>query len=66
MFLGSAPVLELNKILQLPSAKKTTQYTNRFKTHDSETIYKVKNSSDTFDSIVVRPAHLSRPSASGT
>ena len=28
LFLGSAPVLDLNKILQLPSAKKTTQYIN--------------------------------------
>ncbi len=28
LFLGSAPVLKFNKILQLPSAKKTTQYTN--------------------------------------
>ncbi len=35
----------------------------RFKTHDGETIYKVKNTTDTFDSIVVRSAP---PSASGT
>jgi hypothetical protein len=35
----------------------------RFKTHEGETIYKVKNPSDTFDNIVVRPAP---PSASGT
>ncbi len=28
LFLGSAPVLQLVKILQLPSVKKTTQYIN--------------------------------------
>jgi len=51
-----------------PRVKSAWTYSGqiRFKTHDSETIYKVKNSSDTFDSIVVRPAHLNRPSASGT
>jgi hypothetical protein len=38
----------------------------RFKAHNSETIYKVKEASDTYDSIVVRPALNIRPSASGT
>jgi outer membrane murein-binding lipoprotein Lpp len=38
----------------------------RFKTHDGDTIYKVKNTADTFDSIVVRPASHTHPSASGT
>jgi hypothetical protein len=38
----------------------------RFKIHDSETIYKVKEATDTYDSIVVRPAHIIRPSAAGT
>jgi hypothetical protein len=35
----------------------------RFKTHDSDVVYKVKNLSDTFDSIVppTRPAHSARP-----
>jgi hypothetical protein len=51
-----------------PRVKSAWTYSGqvRFKSHDSETIYKVKNASDTFNSIVVRPAHLSRPSASGT
>jgi hypothetical protein len=37
----------------------------RFKTHESETIYKVKNPNETFDSIVVHPPLPSRPSNSG-
>jgi hypothetical protein len=51
-----------------PRVKSAWTYSGqiRFKTHDSEAIYKVKNFADTFDSIVVRPAHLNRPSASGT
>jgi outer membrane murein-binding lipoprotein Lpp len=48
-----------------PRVKSAWTYSGqvRFKTHEGETIYKVKNTTDTFDSIVVRPAP---PSASGT
>ena len=51
-----------------PRVKSAWTYSGqvRFKTHDGDTVYKVKNSSDTFDSIVVRPAHPIHPSASGT
>lgn len=37
----------------------------RFKSHDSETIYKVKNPTDTYDSIVVHPPIPARPSTTG-
>jgi hypothetical protein len=51
-----------------PRVKSAWTYSGqvRFKIHDSETIYKVKEATDTYDSIVVRPAHNIRPSASGT
>jgi hypothetical protein len=51
-----------------PRVKSAWTYSGqvRFKAHDGETIYKVKTASDTFDSIVVRPAHVTHPSAAGT
>jgi hypothetical protein len=51
-----------------PRVKSAWTYSGqvRFKTHDGDTIYKVKNTADTFDSIVVRPASHTHPSASGT
>jgi hypothetical protein len=51
-----------------PRVKSTWSYSGqiRFKTHDSETIYKVKNTSDTFDSLVVQPSHPARPTAAGS
>jgi len=51
-----------------PRVKSAWTYSGqvRFKTHESETIYKVKSAADTFDSIVVRPSNNIRPSASGT
>jgi hypothetical protein len=51
-----------------PRVKSAWTYSGqvRFKTHDGDTIYKVKTATDTFDSIVVRPANTIHPSASGT